>query len=208
MKLFYFPGACSLSVHIALEESGLPFEVMKVDYGNPDIVKELARHNPLLQVPTLLMKDGGVLTENAAILPYVASQVPEKKLMPEPNSRPWFQAMEALSFVSTELHKGAFSIIFASDSMTKNKEAEAEIDAFAKTALSERLALLEKRFTQQDWMLPWGFTVADCYLFTVLNWSGMMGVDLAPFPKVREYQARVGARPAAQRAMRTQGLIK
>lgn len=207
MKLFYFPGSCSLASHIALEEIGLPFEALRVDYKNPDLVAELARHNPLLQVPTLLRNDGSALTENIAILPYIAAQAPDRKLMPEPGTPQWYSAMEALSFVSTELHKATYGVIFNSDSMTKNAEAEAEIDAWAKTELADRLNILEKRFATREWMLPWGFTVADCYLFTVLNWSGFLKVELAAFPKVREYQARVAARPATQRAMRTQGLI-
>ena len=200
MKLYYSPGACSLSPHIALCEADLPFELVRVDLS----AKKTADGGDFLAVngdgyvPALGLDDGSVLTEGPAIVQYIADLAPAKNLAPANGTPDRYRLQSALNFISTELHK-SFSPLFS-------KTAGADWKAAARATLKDRLAHLHGRMTR-DYLLGDQFTVADGYLFTVLGWSKHVDFDLSPWPKLLAHQGRVAARPAVQRALREEGLL-
>jgi len=202
MKLYYAPGVCSLASHIALHETGLPFEIEKF---NPATLKtesgeDFLKINPKSYVPALRLNDGNVLTEGAAILQYVADQNPASGLAPAAGTLERYRLQEWLTYIGTEVHK-SFSPLF-------NKTAAEEVKNYARDLLGKRLAYLEAQLATRIFLMGNGFTVADAYLFVVLNWSNRVGIDLTAFPRVREYMARIAARPAVQAAMKAEGLIQ
>jgi glutathione S-transferase len=198
MKLYYSPGACSLSPHIALCEAGLPFDTARVDLGTKRIAdgSDFRSVNPDGYVPVLQLDDGELLTEGPAIVQYIADLVPEKKLAPPNGTLARYRLQSMLNFISTELHK-SFSPLF-------NPAASADWKDAAKAKIAERLDHLEQRITD-DYALGKEFTVADCYLFTVVRWSKPMKIDLARWPRLAAHQKRVAARPAVQKALHDEG---
>jgi glutathione S-transferase len=200
MKLYYAPGACSLSPHIVLNESGLAFDKVKTDTktkaleGGGDYFKL----NPLGYVPLLELDDGTRLTEGPAIVQYIADRVPEKKLAP-PNGTPERTRLQQwLNFISTEVHKG-FSPLF-------NPAMPEEAKTIFRDRLATRFAYVNEHLNGNDYLLGKDFSVADAYLFTVSNWASRVGVDLAPYANVPAYRKRVGERPAVQAALVAEGL--
>lgn len=201
MKLYYKAGACSLSPHIVLVEAGLPYTLESVDLKTKVTASgvEYTKINPNGYVPALQFDDGAVLTEGPAIIQYLADQVPAKKLAPPAGSLERARLQEWLNFIATEIHK-SFGALF-------NPAAPEEAKIAAKALLGRRLDYVAQRLEGRDYLLG-DFSVADAYLFTVLNWCRPVGIDLATRPAVAAYQARVAARPAVQQAMREEGLIK
>jgi glutathione S-transferase len=199
MKLYYSPGACSLSPHIALCEAGVSFETARVDLGTKKLAdgSDFRAVNPDGYVPVLQLDDGNLLTEGPAIVQYIADLVPGKELAPANGTLARYRLQSMLNFISTELHK-SFSPLFNPATSVDWKEA-------AKRKIAERLDHLEQRMTGQ-YALGNQFSVADCYLFTVLRWSKPMKIDLARWPGLAAHQARVAARPAVQQALREEGL--
>jgi glutathione S-transferase len=202
MKLYFSPGACSLSPHIVLNEAGLPYERERTD-GKTKITErgsDFKQVNPLGYVPVLELDDGTKLTEGPAIVQYIADKAPGKKLAPPAGTIERTRLQSWLNFVSSELHKG-FSPLFN----------PAMPDA-AKQHFRERLATrfqhLDRHLADKEYLLGPAFSVADAYLFTVSNWAAHTGVDLSSFGNVLAYRKRVAARPAVQAAMRAEGLIK
>jgi len=202
MKLYFSPGACSLSPHIALREAGLDFEIERVDLATKKTRSgdDFTTINPRGYVPALRLDDGEILTEGPAILQYVADQVADRKLAPPAGSFERYRLQETLNFISTELHKG-FSPLFNKDCPDAWKEV-------VRTALGRRFAGLDKQLADQPFLMGQDFTVADGYLFTILGWTRFVSYDLAPYPNLVAYQARVAARPAVHAALVAEGLIK
>lgn len=202
MKLYYAPGACSMSPHIALRESGLPFDLVKVDLKTKqnDSGEDYKRINPNGYVPCLVLDDGRTLTEGPAIVQYIADQVPAKHLAPPNGSFESYQLQQWLNFISTEIHK-SFSPLF-------NPSASDEHKAFARQILNARLATTAQRLDQAPYLLGEQFSVADIYLFVTLTWAGYVGVDLSPWPALQHFAARVGQRAAVQQALRAEGLVQ
>lgn len=202
MKLYYSPGACSLSPHIALEEAGLKYQAVKADLATKQTETggDFKAKNPLGYVPALELDDGTMLIEGPAIVQYIADKAPEKHLAPANGTIDRYKLQSWLNFVSTEIHKG-FSPLF-------NKAMPEEGKKLAKERLATRLAHLEKHFASNDYLMGKTFSVVDGYLFTTLNWTKPTGVDLTPYPNVMKYHQRVGARPGVQAAMKAEGLIK
>jgi len=202
MKLYYAPGACSLAPHIAAREAGLQVELDKVDLRNRKTAggEDFSAVNPKGYVPAVRMEDGSVLTEAAAILQYVGDRAPASGLLPAAGSAERYRVIEWLTFISSEIHKGYGPLWYP-------KSTDAEKQA-AREKLATRFAIVEKALSKGDYLMGSRFTVADAYLFTVVNWSGMTGVDLAAFPKLQEFQKRVAARPKVQEAMKAEGLVK
>lgn len=202
MKLYYAPGACSLSPHIVLRESGLGFELEKVDLASKNTAggEDYTGVNPKGYVPALKLDDGQVLTEGPAIIQYLADQVPEKKLAPPAGSLERYRLQEMLNFITSELHK-SFGAFF-------NPKAPDEWKAAVRELLGKRLAYVAGQLEGKDYVMGGQFSVADAYLFTVLNWAGFIKLDLSAWPALPAYQARVGARPAVQAALRAEGLLK
>lgn len=198
MKLYYATGACSLSPHIVALELGLQLTPIKTDLRKKTLEngEDFLKVSPKGQVPTLQLDNGEILTEGVAIVQYLASLAPEKKLMPDGFAK--FKQLEWLNFVSAELHK-SYSGFFDPTST----------DEF-KNKLRERLAMkfshLESTLSKNSYLMGDQFTCADAYLFTVLSWSGYAKVELPKF--LSDYTARVAARPAVQAAMKSEGLTK
>ena len=202
MKLYYTPGACSLSPHIVLHEAGLPFEAEKVDLKSKTTESgaDFAAVNPKGAVPALQLDDGEVLTEGVAIVQYLADQKPESGLAPQNGTLPRYRLQEWLNFVSTELHKG-FSPFF-------NPALPEETKKMQKQALAKKFAHLDGHLAKHPYLMGESFTVADAYAFTILNWAKMFAIDLAPYPNVGAFMGRVAERPSAQAAMKAEGLIQ
>lgn len=202
MKLYYSPGACSLASHIALYETGLPFEIdrliktSKLTTGGEDFMQI----NPKGYVPTIRLDDGSILTEGAAVLQYIADQKPDSGLAPKCGTMERYRLQEWLTFISSEIHK-SFSPFF-------NKEATDDVKTNARNHLTKRLGYVETQLTNKMFLLGEHFTVADAYMFVVVSWSNHVGFDLDSFPRIQEYLARIAARPAVQAAMKVEGLIK
>ncbi len=202
MKLYYAPGACSLASHIALHETGLAFEIEKVDFATKKTAsgKDFNQVNPKGYVPAIKLNDGSVLTEGGAILQYIADQQPDSGLAPKAGTMERYRLQEWLTFIGTEIHK-TFSPLF-------NKSAAEEVKNNARNLLTKRLGYVETQLANKPYLMGDKFSVADAYLFTVVNWSNFTGFDLGPFPKLKEYMARVAARPKVQAAMQAEGLLK
>ena len=202
MKLYYLTGACSLAAHIALYESGLKFETAKVDRKNRVASDGLALDdvNPKGYVPALRLDSGEVLTENVAVLQYIADRAPAAKLAPAAGTMERYRLIEWLAFINSELHK-SFSPLFS-------PVAPEEAKTYSRANLTKRTDWLEKEFGARQFLLGDQFTVADAYLFTILNWFGMRSIDLAHWPNLKKFHERVGARPSTQTAMKTEGLLK
>ena len=201
MKLYYSPGACSLSPHIALAEAGLAYNVEKVDLKTKKTESgaDFFAINAAGYVPALVLDNGEVLTEGPAIVQYIADLAPTKKLAPPAGSFERVRLQEVLNFISTELHK-SFSPLFNPATPEESKTA-------ARALIGRRLDVIEQKLAGRDYLLG-EFSVADGYLFTVLGWGRMVGVDVAARPLLAAYLARVMARPAVQQAMKEEGLIK
>lgn len=202
MKLYFSPGACSLSPHIVLREAGLDFTLERVDIPKRQTATgaDFTAINPKGYVPALQLNDGTVLTEGPAIVQFVADLAPDRQLAPSHGTLERYQMIEWLNFIATELHKG-FTPLFRPTSTEDMKQA-------ARTSLANRLGWVASRLEGSDYLLGSQFTAADAYLFTVLGWAAIVGVDLSPWPVLTAYQQRVASRPAVQQAMREEGLIK
>jgi glutathione S-transferase len=202
MKLYYSPGACSLSPHIALEEAGLKYQAIRADLKTKQTEQgaDYKLVNPLGYVPALALDDGTLLTEGPAIVQYIADQAAGKNLAPANGSMDRYRLQSWLNFVSTEMHKG-FSPLF-------NPAMPDDAKKLAKERLASRLAHLDQHFAKNDYLMGKTYSVADGYLFTVLNWTKPTGIDLSPYPNIMAYHKRVGERPAVQSAMKAEGLIK
>ncbi|MFC3531412.1 glutathione transferase GstA [Vogesella facilis] len=202
MKLFFSPGACSLSPHIALAESGLPYSVEKVNLrAEPRLTESGADFraiNPKGYVPALQLASGELLTEGAAIVQYIADQAPERKLAPANGTLARYRLQEALNYIATEVHKG-FSPMFRSQ--------DEAVQEAAWQQLGKRFDTLAAQLATQDYLLADGFSVADGYLFTCLGWARMLGRSLDAWPVLQAYVGRIGERPAVMQAMREEGLL-
>lgn len=202
MKLYYSPGACSLSPHIALHEAGLAFTPVLASTKSHKLQDGTDYYgiNPLGYVPLLELDNGERLREGPAIVQYIADQVPDKKLAPAHGSMERYRLQEWLTFIGTEIHKG-FSPLF-------NPAMPEGAKAIARSKLLERLTWVDGQLASQQYLMGNQFTVADGYLFTVTNWAPMVGVDITGLAHLAAYRARVGARPAVQAAMKAEGLLK
>ncbi|EZH83142.1 glutathione S-transferase [Ectopseudomonas composti] len=201
MKLYYKAGACSLSPHIALREAGIAFEMEAVDLQSKrtESGADFTEINAKGYVPALVLDNGKVLTEGAAIVQYIADLRPESGLAPANGSEARYQLQSWLSFISTELHKPMGSLF--------NPAQSEDWKAAAKALLSKRLNWLVTEMGAREYLLGEHFTVADGYLFTVTGWAGMVGFSLEPWPSLQAYRARIAARPKVIEALKAEGLI-
>jgi glutathione S-transferase len=202
MKLYYSPGACSLSPHIALREAGLNFELVQVDLATKKTAsgQNYLEINPAGYVPCLQLDDGRTLTEGPAILQYVADQVPGKLLAPANGSFERYHLQQWLNFISTELHK-SFSPLF-------NPGASEDWKNAVRQTIAARLGVVATRLKDAPYLLGDSLSVADIYLFVVLGWAAYVNLDLSPWPALQAFMGRVGGREAVQAALRAEGLVK
>lgn len=202
MKLYYSPGACSLSPHIALLEAGLPYDLVKVDLKAKKLENgdDFLKINPKGQVPTLTLDSGEVVTEGPVIVQMIADKASAKNLAPARDSADRYKLLEWLNFITAELHKNfgpMFSPVLADDAK-----------AFFKDRVMGKFKYIDGQLAGNDYLMGKQFTVADGYLFTMLSWAERMKFDLAALPNLLAYKARVGARPAVQEALVKEGLMK
>ena len=202
MKLYYSPGACSLSPHIVLRESGLPFTPVLASTKTHQLADGTDYYtiNPLGYVPLLELDNGERLSEGPAIVQYIADLVPEKRLVPAAGTLARYRLMSWLNFISTELHKG-FSPLF-------NPAMPEEAKALARTRLVDRMGWVNTQLEGKTFLMGEHFSVADAYLFVVASWAKHVAVDLSALAHLNAFSARVAARPAVQEALRAEGLIK
>ena len=201
MKLYYSPGACSLAPHIVLSEAGLTYTTKRVDLKTHTLADGTDYYtiNPKGYVPAIELDDGARLTEIAAILQFIADRKPGT-LAPAYGTMERYRLMEWLNFIATELHKQFGPLWYPT---TPEATREAQI-----TKLKSRFELIAKTLATQPYLMGDKFTVADAYLFTILNWAPMLKLDLAPWPALMAFQARVAARPAVHAALVVEGLVK
>jgi len=200
MKLYYSPGACSLSPHIALREAGLDFEAIQVDLGAKTTKSgaDYRKINPKGAVPALEMDGGQVLTEGSAIVQYIADKKPGSKLAPTAGTPERYRLQEWLNYIASEIHKG-FSPLF-------NPKAPDEWKSMVKDMLGGKFDYLSKQLDGKSYLMGDTFTVADGYLFTILTWAKGMNIDLGKWPVLKAYVERVGARPAVAATLKAEGL--
>ena len=200
MKLYYSPGACSLSPHIVLFEAGLPFVAEAVDLKTKKTASgaDYTAINPKGAVPALQLDDGAVLTEGVAITQYLADQKPDSALAPRAGTFQRYRLLEMLNYLAADVHK-SFGPLF-------NPKASADWKASATAALSTKFDWLSDHLGAKPFLLGDTFTVADAYLFTMLRWTGHLGIDLAKWPVLTAYSARIAARPKVQAALQAEGL--
>ncbi|MCA6112733.1 glutathione transferase GstA [Bradyrhizobium cenepequi] len=200
MKLYYSPGACSLSPHIALLEAGLPYELVKVDVRAKKLENgdDFLQVNPKGQVPALRLDSGELVTEGPVIVQMIADKAADKNLAPAQRSAERYKLLEWLNFITTELHKN-FSPLFAPVLSDDTK-------AFFKDRLMGKFKYVDSQLAGRDYLLGNQFTVADGYLFTMLTWADRMKFDLSGLPNLLAYKARVAARPKVQEALAKEGL--
>lgn len=201
MKLFYTPGACSLSPHIVLNELELPYTVEKVDLKSHTTASgtDFYTINAKGYIPALQLDNGEILTEGPAIIQYLADQKPQAGLLPAAGSLERARVQEWLHFIGTELHK-TFAALF-------NPSISEEAKSKAIDTIGKRLGFVEKALHGKDYLTGSNFSVADAYLFTIVNWAPMFNLDISPWPTVANFQKRVASRPAVQKTLKAEGLI-
>jgi glutathione S-transferase len=202
MKLYYSPGACSMAAHIALREAGLKFETEKVDLKEKrtSTGADYTRINPKGYVPALELENGQVLTEAGVVIQYIADQKADLGLAPKVGTLDRYRMMEWIHFVSTEIHK-QFGPLFKPDTPEETKQAQKEL-------LGKRFDYLAEQLKGKQFLMGEKFTVVDAYLFTVLKWTDHLKIDLAPWPILQTYVARVATRPAVVETLKAEGLAK
>ena len=200
MKLYFAPGACSLSPHIVLREAGLKFELEQVDLRTKKTKSgaDFLKVNPKGQVPVLVTDDGKMLTEGPAVVQYIADQKPEAKLAPPCGSFDRSRLQEWLNFITSELHK-SFSPLFAPNTPEEYK-------TIIKENLAKRFAVLDAHFAENQYLMGSQFSVADAYAFVVVGWAKPMKIDIAKRKNLTAYLDRIAARPKVQEAMKAEGL--
>lgn len=202
MKLYFLTGACSLASNIALREAGLGFELVKVDRRTKRTADGLDFNevNPKGYVPALRLDNGEVLTENVAVLQYIADRNPAAKLAPPAGTMERYRLMEWLSFISSEVHK-QFTPLFRQEAPEGTKE-------YARKNLDARLGYLQRTIGSRTFVMGEQFTVADAYLYTVLSWGAHVDVDLGQWPELKRYVERIGQRPHVIEARKAEGLTR
>lgn len=203
MKLYYAPGACSLSPHIVLRELGLDHQLERVDLrAHPHRTasgEDFSQISAKGYVPALRLADDELLTEGPAIVQYLADQQPEAGLLAPAGSLARARAQEWLNYIATELHKN-FGPLFRPDSSDEVKQT-------ARSALAQRLHFTADALQGREYLVGERFGVADAYLFVVLGWCQYLAIDLTPYPALQAFQQRVAARPAVQAALQAEGLL-
>ena len=198
MKLYYSPGACSLASHITLHELGVPFQAVRVDLEKRTTAAgpRLDVVNPKGYVPVLELDDGAILTEGPVIMQYLADRHPQAGLAPA-TGMARYRLQEWLGFLNSEVHKAAYSPLFAPGAPEATKE-------MAKAKLEKRLDHVESALAKHPYLMGDAFSIADAYLYTLLTWAGFVGVDLGHWPAIVNYKARIAERPAVKAAHRTE----
>lgn len=209
MKLYYSAGSCSTSCHITLEESGLKYEAIGVDWDNeqdPNIAV-INKLNPLGTLPVFLTKEETQLDQNVAIHTYVADLVPEKKLLPPPGTIERAEAMNWLAFVSSDLHK-AFSPLFALHAIGTEKVVQDKVREWSVKNVKNYLSYMDSHLNGKDYLTGKNFTIVDAYAFVVVNWTQWVRISVEPYKNIQAFLNRVSERPAVKKVYLEEGLIE
>jgi glutathione S-transferase len=207
MKLYFSAGSCSTSCHITLEESGLKYETVEVDFDNasdPNL-ELVTKLNPLGTLPIFITDEGKQLDQNLAIHTYLADKVPSKNLLPAQGTIERAEAMNLLSFVATDLHK-AIGALFAVTHVSDDKAVQTAFRKFALGRAKVHLDYLESKLTGKDYLMGKAFTVIDAYAFVVTGWTKWVEIPLTPYKNISNYMTRVAARPAVAKVLKAEGL--
>jgi glutathione S-transferase len=202
MQLYISPGACSLASHITAREAGLPLSLVKADVKTKKLEdgSDYLAINSKGAVPALKLDNGVVLTEGVAIMQYLADQKPDSGLAPKNGTIDRYRLQEWLNYLTSELHK-TFSPLW-------NPTNEQAVKDYALTNLKKKFDWLNAQIAGKKYLMGDTFTIADAYMYTLLNWTNFLSIDLAPWPALKEFQARVAARPKVQEALEAEGLTK
>ena len=202
MKLYYWPGACSLSPHIVSREAGIDLQLAQLDRAERKTADGtvLSNVNPKNQVPVLELDDGQKLTEGPVIVQYLADQKPASGLVPPPGTMERYRVQEWLNFITSELHK-TFGPLF-------RPTTPDDFKVTLRDMLGQRFDWIDKQLAGKQYLMGDQFTVSDAYLFTVLRWSPRVGIDLGKWKNISAYLDRVGARSKVQEAMKVEGLLQ
>lgn len=200
MKLYYKAGACSLSPHIILRESGVDFSLVKVDLATKktEAGDNFLETNPKGQVPALVLDDGSLLTEGVAIVQFLADKVPDRQLLAPAGSMTRYHTLEWLNYIATELHKG-FSPLF-------NPLTPDDFRTVTRQALEKKLRYINEELNDKQWLMGLRFSVADAYLFTVLRWAYALKLDMNSLSNIEAFMERMKARPAVAAALSAEGV--
>jgi glutathione S-transferase len=201
MKLYYSPGACSLSPHIVARECGQRIDLVKVDLGTKRTEKgeDYRKVNPHGYVPALELDNGTVLTEGPAIVQYIADKAPGSGVVPAAGTIERYKQLAWLNHITSELHKSMGALF--------NERMAAQAGDLIKLNIAARLATLDKHLAGKDYIMGKQFTAADAYAFTVLGWGKYVGVDVEKYPNIKAFMARVASRPKVQEALKAEGLV-
>ena len=202
MKLYYAPGACSLSPHIALLEAGLPYDLVKVDLRAKKLENgdDFLKVNPKGLVPALALDSGELVTEGPVIVQMIADKVPAKNLAPARDSTERYKLQEWLNFITGELHKNIGPLF--------NPALSDDAKGVFKDRATGKFKYVDSQMAGKDYLMGKQFTVADGYMYTMLRWADGMKFDLSGLSNLMAYKARVGARPKVQEALVKEGLMK
>ena len=202
MQLYFSPGACSLASHITAREAGINLDLKRADTKTKKLTDgaDYLAVNSKGAVPALRLDDGQVLTEGVAIMQYLADQKPESGLVPKAGTLERYRVQEWLNYITSEVHKG-FSPLW-------NQSAHAEVKSYALANLEKKLDWTNQQLAGKKYLTGDTFTIADAYLYTVINWAFFLNIGLDKWPALKEYHARVAARPKVQEALEAEGLNK
>jgi glutathione S-transferase len=207
MKLYFSAGSCSTSCHIVLEESGLPYEAVEVDFDNasdPNVAL-VAKLNPLGTLPILITDEGKQLDQNLAIHTYVADRAAGKNLLPPVGTLERAETMNWMSFVATDLHKGV-GALFGVSRISEDKAIQAAARTYLLQIAQGYLAYLDSKLAGKDYLMGKTFTPADAYAFVVTGWTKWLEIPLTPYANIPAYLARIAARPAVAKVLKDEGL--
>jgi len=200
MKLYFAPGACSLSPHIVLREAGQNPELIQVNLQEKKTKDggDFTKINPKGQVPVLQTDDGDTLTEGPVIVQYIGDKAPGSKLVPPAGSKERYKMQEWLNFITSELHKG-IGPLFRPTTPDAYKE-------LSKTNVSNRFKWINDQLAGKQYLMVDTFTAPDAYLYVMTRWAGRVGIDIAQWPNLKAFNERVAARPKVQEAIKAEGL--
>jgi glutathione S-transferase len=216
MKLYYSPGACSLASHICLAELNSVYELESVDLKNKKTINgnnDFYKMNPKGAVPCLKMDNGEYLTEGTAIMNYIAQQKPEMNLFPKFGTTEYYRALEWMNYVATELHRG-FSPLWGADKMfstftnTVDAQTIQNFKQYHTENLFKKFDFINEKLGTNDYFMGKNFTTVDAYIFTILNWTKFLNIDMTKWTNLNSFMDRVYKRPAVQSAMKLEGILK
>jgi len=208
MKLYYSAGSCSTSCHIVLEESGLKYDTVAIDFDNekdPNVAK-IGQLNPLGTLPILITDEGKQLDQNLAIQTYVAEKAPSQGLLPPAGTFERAEALNWLSFVCSDLHK-SIGGLFGASYVSQDKNVQAAYRQYVLKNAETNLSYLNAKLLGKDYLMGKTFTCADAYAFVVLGWTKWLEVPLTPYKNIEAYMSRVAARPAVAKVLKAEGLM-